>query len=145
MFKNCKTCFKIKFIIKLYNFTHNYFKLKIIINELIYYSTNIDNNKKFRCLKIKYGDILKFVAKEFFNWNGEKDEKGRTLLQWLGTDLGRKNNINVWVNCVKEIVKGLKTEYDFVLVSDARFPNELDWDDTEFFTFTVRLNRKNEK
>ena len=66
------------------------------------------------------------------------------LLQKLGTELGRKNNPEVWINCVKEIVKGLQTEYDFVLIPDCRFPNELDWSDTDFFTFTIRLNRKNE-
>lgn len=97
-----------------------------------------------RCLRIKYGDILKFVAREHFGWNGTKDEKNRTLLQWLGTDLARNNNENVWVNCVKEIVKGLQTEYDFVLIPDCRFPNELNWEDTDFLTYTVRLNRKND-
>lgn len=102
------------------------------------------NKLGFRCLRIKYGDVLKFVAKQYYNWNGEKDENGRTLLQWLGTDMGRKNNENVWVGCVKEIVKALQTEYDFVLIPDCRFPNELDWSDTPFFTYSIRLNRVNE-
>lgn len=66
------------------------------------------------------------------------------LLQKLGTELGRANNPQVWINCVKEVLKALKTECDFFLVPDCRFPNELDWDDTPFFTFTVRLERKNE-
>lgn len=102
------------------------------------------SEQKYRCLRIKYGDILKYVCKEYFGWNGEKDEVGRQMLQQVGTNLARNNNPEVWVNCVKEIVKGLQTEYDFVLVPDCRFPNELDWSDTEFFTFTIRLNRKNE-
>ena len=84
------------------------------------------------------------VATTYYGWNGEKDEKGRELLQKLGTDLGRTNNPNVWVNCVKEIVKALQTEYDFVLIPDVRFPNEMDWSDTPFFTFTIRVNRQNE-
>lgn len=98
----------------------------------------------YRCLRIKYGDILKYVCKEYFGWNGEKDEVGRQMLQQVGTNLCRNNNPNIWLNCVKEIVKGLQTEYDFVLIPDCRFPNELDWQDTNFFTFTIRLNRKNE-
>ena len=98
----------------------------------------------YRCLRIKYGDILKYVCKEYFGWNGEKDEVGRQMLQQVGTNLCRNNNPNIWLNCVKEIVKGLQTEYDFVLIPDCRFPNELDWQDTDFFTFTIRLNRKNE-
>ena len=84
------------------------------------------------------------VATTYYGWNGEKDEKGRELLQKLGTDLGRTNNPNVWVNCVKEIVKALQTEYDFVLIPDVRFPNEMDWIDIPFFTFTIRVNRQNE-
>lgn len=99
----------------------------------------------FRCLRIKYGDILKYVCKEYFGWDGNKDEVGRQILQQVGTNLCRNNNPEVWVNCVKEIVKGLKTEFDYVLVPDTRFPNEIEaWEDTEFFTFTIRLNRKNE-
>lgn len=106
--------------------------------------TFIENANNYRCLKIKYGDVLKFIAKEYFSWNGEKDEKGRQLLQWLGTDLCRENNENVWVNCVKEIVKALQTEYDFILIPDCRFPNELNWEDTDYLTYTVRIVRKNE-
>lgn len=98
----------------------------------------------YRCLRIKYGDFVKMVATTYYNWNGEKDEKGRHLLQKIGTDLGRANNPDVWVNCVKEIVKALQTECDFVLVSDCRFPNELDWSNTPFFTFTIRISRQNE-
>jgi len=103
------------------------------------------NKLGFRCLRIKYGDILKFVCKEYFGWDGNKDEAGRQMLQQVGTNLCRNNHPDVWTNCVIEIVKGLKTEYDFVLVPDTRFLNEITaWEDTEFFTFTVRLNRKND-
>ena len=97
----------------------------------------------FRCLRIKYGDFLKYVCKEYFGWNGTKDEANREILQRVGTDLCRNNNPDVWTNCVKEVVKGLHTEYDFVLVPDCRFPNELEWDNTPFITYTVRVNRLN--
>lgn len=67
------------------------------------------------------------------------------LLQRVGTELVRKNHPNAWVNIVKEIVMGLQTEYDFVVIPDTRFPNEIEgWEDTPFFIFSVRLNRKNE-
>ena len=103
------------------------------------------NEMGFRVFTIKYGDILKYVCKEYFGWNGEKDATGRHILQQVGTNLCRNNNQNVWVNCVIEIVKGLKTEYDFVLIPDTRFPNEITaWENTDFFAFTIRLNRENE-
>lgn len=95
-----------------------------------------------KCLIIKYGDILKFVAKKYFDWNGEKDLAGRTLLQTLGTDVVRKNNENAWVNCVMEIVMGLKTEFDYVLIPDARFQNEIEaWKDVNIPSISVRVNR----
>lgn len=98
-----------------------------------------------RVLIIKYGDILKFVCKEYFNWNGEKDEVGRTLLQAIGTDLCRYNNPDTWVNCVVEIVKGLKSNYDYVLIPDVRFENEINnWWVTEFDSITIRMERINE-
>ena len=36
-----------------------------------------------KVLILHYGDYLKFIAKEYFGWDGKKDEKGRTLLQCL--------------------------------------------------------------
>lgn len=101
--------------------------------------------EKYKVLTIKYGDILKYVCKEYFGWSGQKDEIGRQILQQVGTNLCRNNNPDVWVNCVIEIVKGLQTEYDFVCIPDTRFPNEIEaWENTDFFTFTIRLNRENE-
>lgn len=97
-----------------------------------------------KTLIIKYGDLVKFVASKYYDWDGNKDEKGRHLLQWLGTDLGRKNNKNVWINCVKEITMALRTECDFVLVPDVRFPNEIEcWETTPFFYYTIRIEREN--
>ncbi len=99
---------------------------------------------KKKCLIIKYGDILKFVCKEYFNWNGQKDWIGRTLLQTVGTDIVRKNNENAWVNCVMEIVIGLKSEFDYVLIPDTRFVNEIEsWDDVSVDYYSIRVNRYN--
>lgn len=101
------------------------------------------NGKK--CLIIKYADILKFICMKYFYWDGEKDNNGRTLLQYVGTDLARVNNPNIWVNCVIEIVKGLKTEFDYILIPDTRFPNEIqEWMGKEFDYISVRVNRLNE-
>lgn len=98
------------------------------------------NSKK--CLTIRYGDMLKFVAKQYYNWNGEKDLAGRTLLQFLGTNIVRQNNENAWANCVMEIVMGLKTEFDYVLIPDVRFENEIEcWKDINIPSISVRINR----
>ena len=42
-------------------------------------------SKGKRVLIIHYADLVKFVCTKFFNCDGQKDEKGRTLLQYGGT------------------------------------------------------------
>lgn len=106
----------------------------------------VEETEGKKVLIIKYGDILKNVCKMYYGWNGEKDEIGRTILQQVGTNLCRQNNPDVWVNCVIEIVKGLKTDFDYVCVPDTRFPNEIEaWErNTNFYTYTIRLERVDE-
>lgn len=74
---------------------------------------------------IHYADYLKYVAREYWGWNGEKDEAGRTLLQWLGTDIARERNPNIWVNVAVEFIKTFGIDYDYIFIPDTRFPNEI--------------------
>lgn len=78
-----------------------------------------------RVVILHFADYLKYVCKEYFNWNGIKDEYGRTILQKVGTDLARKNNPDIWVNVVSDFILAFKTEFDYFLVPDCRFPNEI--------------------
>lgn len=73
-----------------------------------------------------YGDLLKYICKQFFGWDGYKDEKGRTLLQYVGTDVIRKKQPNYWVNFVYNLLCMFENEWDYVLIPDARFPNEIE-------------------
>lgn len=73
-----------------------------------------------------FADPIKYIAKAYFGWDGEKDEKGRKLLQQIGA-VGREYDQNVWV---KHFVNQLDKRagmfpFNFSLVSDWRFPNEL--------------------
>lgn len=79
-----------------------------------------------KTLVIHYADVLKFVAKQWYGWDGVKDDKGRTLLQYLGTDVFRKNRPDCWVTIVKELILGMGDTIDFVLIPDCRFPNEIE-------------------
>ena len=73
-----------------------------------------------------YGDLVKYTCKTFFGWNGEKDEQGRTLLQVIGTDRIRAKSPNFWVDYIMDILSIFENEWDYVLIPDTRFPNEID-------------------
>ena len=46
----------------------------------------------YNVLIYHYADILKFVLQRLFGWDGVKDEYGRSLLQYVGTEKVRKKN-----------------------------------------------------
>lgn len=73
-----------------------------------------------------YGDLVKYVCRTFFGWNGEKDEYGRSLLQHVGTNVVRTKDQDFWLNFVKDIIEFFPSEWDYVIIPDTRFPNEID-------------------
>lgn len=81
-----------------------------------------------RVLIIHFADLVKFYARAYFNWDGVKDERGRTLLQTLGTDMVRAHAPNYWAKIVGEFIgiMGETNTFDYALVPDARFPNEIE-------------------
>lgn len=72
-----------------------------------------------------YADVLKYICKALFGWDGKKDEKGRALLQYVGTDVVRKQNPNFWVDFTADILSFFDDCWDYVIIPDTRFPNEL--------------------
>lgn len=83
-------------------------------------------NKSYRVLVTHYGDLLKYICKTFFGWNGEKDEQGRQILQYVGTDIIRVKAPDYWVNFVADMLEFFKGNWDYVIIPDSRFPNEID-------------------
>lgn len=104
---------------------------------LEYYSVKHPEKK---VVFVNYGDLLKYIAKAFFNWNGEKDEAGRTLLQTLG-DKFRGYDKDYFVKFVIDVLKANKDEWGIVLIGDCRFRNEIDLMRKNFDTRSVRINR----
>lgn len=80
----------------------------------------------YRVLITHYGDLVKYVCKTFFDWDGEKDEAGRSLLQFVGTDRVRAKRPDYWVDFVVSIVQMFPDQWDYVIIPDSRFPNEID-------------------
>lgn len=94
-----------------------------------------------KVLIVHYADQLKYMARNFAGWNGEKDEAGRRLLQELGTNVIRKQYPNYWVNMLYSQLNALADycEWDFVLIPDTRFPNELNLGDYDHLH--IRIER----
>lgn len=100
-----------------------------------------------RVLIIHYADAVKWVLRDFFNWDGKKDEVGRTLLQRVGTDIVRSTYPNFWTGIVVGLIKAFEpySDFDVALVPDARFPNEVDIALQSLLNcIAVRIERKNE-
>lgn len=84
----------------------------------------LTNNQR-NVMILHYADLLKWQAATMFGWDGKKDEAGRTLLQHLGTEIVRKKNPHYWVTYLIETLKVYDGLWDYVLIPDARFENEI--------------------
>lgn len=83
------------------------------------------NDKGFSVLIIHFADYLKFICSRYFGWSGNKDDEGRELLQKVGTDIVRTKHPTFWLDNVIEFIKVFGSEYDYILIPDVRFRNEL--------------------
>lgn len=98
-----------------------------------------------KSIKIAMADYLKFMATKYYGWDGNKDEKGRSLLQWLGTDKIREELgwETFHVERVCQDIKIIENEYDYVFIPDVRFKNEMYYTQAKFpyDTTTVHIER----
>lgn len=94
-------------------------------------------------LIIHYADLLKFICKQFFGWNGVKNEAGRSLLQRIGTDVIGKKNPAYWAEFIVSFLKMFENEWDYVLIPDCRYPIEVSTVKDSFETCVLRVERPN--
>ena len=92
----------------------------------VFLKAYLERHKK-RVLIAHYGDLVKYVCKTYFGWDGQKDEAGRSLLQRVGTDVIREQDENFWVAFVCQMLQFFYGEWDYVLIPDCRFHNEVEW------------------
>lgn len=78
-----------------------------------------------KSIVVHYADLVKFICAKYFDWNGEKDKYGRSLLQKVGTDIVRAKDEDFWVKFVATMLEFFDGEWDYVIIPDCRFPNEL--------------------
>jgi hypothetical protein len=98
-----------------------------------------------KVLIVHYADLLKYICKTFFEWDGKKDDIGRNLLQKTGTDVIRKKMPNFWVQFVADILLMFPDDWNYCLIPDCRFPNEIKFMNNLLDTTAVRVTRLNYK
>lgn len=94
-----------------------------------------------RVLITHYADLLKYICKTFFNWNGEKDDYGRTLLQQVGTNIVGAKQPDFWVDFIISILSLFDDSWDIVIIPDCRFVNEVEKMKANFDTTLIRIVR----
>lgn len=100
--------------------------------------------KGYKVLIAHYADLVKYTCRTFFDWNGEKDAAGRHLLQYVGTDIVRTQNENYWVDYIADMLSFFESNWDYVLIPDTRFPNEIErMKEKGFEVISMRINREN--
>lgn len=98
-------------------------------------------SKGKRALIIHYADLLKFICRQFFGWDGTKDESGRTILQHIGTDVVGAKKPEYWAEWVANFLLLFEDEWDFVFIPDCRYPIELEVVGNTFETWLIRIVR----
>lgn len=89
-------------------------------------------NKGLRPRIMHFGDWVKDAAVRYYNWDGQKDEAGRHLLQYFATDQVRKHDWDYWAEVTYRLAAATESDWDVLLVPDMRFPNEYECG-TKFF------------
>lgn len=99
-----------------------------------------DNN----VLITHFGDFLKYICKTLFDWDGKKDDAGRSLLQYVGTEIIRKQQPDFFADFLVNILNLFPNEWDYVLIPDCRFPNEITcFRENGFDVRHIRIHRPN--
>lgn len=89
------------------------------------------------------GDNVKHVAAKYYGWDGRKDDKGRSLLQNIGTDKARAIDPDIWIKLSQLILSILQADFDYIIIPDVRFNNEVNLLVEQFNATTVRIIRPN--
>lgn len=100
----------------------------------------------FKVVIDRYAKYIKSYLKDYYNWNGIKDEEYRHKLQWLGTER-IKQDLNFKSFHAKRLAEDFQifeNEFDYFIVPDTRFPDEIYTMLSAFGNnkvITIRINR----
>jgi len=109
------------------------------------FKEKIFKNYNKKSLIIHEADYLKYICKQYFGWDGNKDERGRGILQFVGTEIVRiqKKCPNFWVDTISYFMSVFEDDYDYFLIPDVRYENEISvlQNDFNFNVLTLNIER----
>lgn len=101
--------------------------------------------------KLSGSRLLSFAepVKEFaklLGWDGQKDEKGRAMLQWLGDGV-KTFNPTLWATfAARKVIELKKLGYRCFIFTDCRYPDEISFFKERYSkVFVVRISRSGHK
>lgn len=98
-----------------------------------------------RVRHMAFADWVRMSLKMYYGWNGLKDDNGRALMQHYATDEVRFADPDYWAEVVARLAAATKEDWDVLIITDFRFPNEYTVM-TKYFEFseiyTIRVDRE---
>lgn len=103
--------------------------------------------KERKVCKVQVGQYIKYYAEKYFGWDGSEETKPRDLLIKIGTEIIRKKiDPDFHINRLIEDIKVLSYFYDTFVVSDIRFPVEIEKPKKEFDNvITIKTIRESDE
>ena len=107
-----------------------------------YLIKGLENKKVCR---IQISQYIKYYAMKYFGWDGKDETKPRDLFNKLGTEIIRnKIDQNFHINRLLEDIEVLSYFYDTFIVSDVRFPVEIEKVKEKYNNvITIKMQRDN--
>ncbi len=98
-----------------------------------------------KAIDVDFAHYIKEYAKLVTDWDGREETKPRAFLQYLGTDLIRKEiDSDLFVRRIIEDIKVFSYFYDIITLSDARFDHEVESIQKAFSkVYTIKVERPN--
>jgi hypothetical protein len=91
--------------------------------------------------KVPIARSLKYIAKDYFGYNGTHNNEDRKILQTLGTDIIReklhKPIFHIQQSC--DVIEIIQDYYDYIILPDLRFDNEAFYLRTTFLDKVIFL------
>lgn len=95
-----------------------------------------------KAVVVSYAGYVKYVCETYYGWDGKKDEAGRTMLQNVGDGFRIKYSETYWVDRLMSDIYILKDLYDYVIIDDCRYPNEIIAPQNNFDTVSIVVKRE---